>query len=166
MPAHRKPNALKLLHGNRRGSINQREPRFKGAPMLPSWLHPLAKTEWKRLMAELSHLDMLKATDQAALAAYCQSYARWITAESAVEAEGQLIREPVVTRSGNISGYRMKKNPAVTIAKDERACMLSAGRLFGLSPVSRAAIHTPSPEAAPSLDDDDIDDLLRDVDIN
>jgi P27 family predicted phage terminase small subunit len=106
------------------------------------------------LNADLSHLDLLKATDQAALAAYCQAYARWVTAERIIEVEGQLVREPIVTRSGNVTGHRWKKHPAVTIAKDERAAMLAAGRLFGLNPSSRSTIHAPATEQRADDDDD------------
>lgn len=156
----RKPLALLLLHGNPgKRRLNHNEPKFSGTPLCPSWLHPLAKAEFTRITSQLVHLDLLKATDQAALEAYCQSYARWVTAEQQVEAEGQLVKEPIVTRSGNVSGYRWKKNPAVTIAKDERAAMLAAGRLFGLNPSSRASIHAPSPDLPSSTNDSDDDDL-------
>jgi P27 family predicted phage terminase small subunit len=158
MPAHRKPTALKLLHGNRKSAINQNEPRFGGAPKCPEWLHPLAKREWKRVMTEFRDTGLVTAADQAALASYCQSYARWRQAEEQIESEGQLIREPIVTRSGNVSGYRTKKHPAVTVAKDERAAMLTAGRLFGMTPASRSSIHAPEPEQP--IEDDDDDDIF------
>jgi P27 family predicted phage terminase small subunit len=153
----KKPLAIALLHGNPgKRSLNRNEPKFRGRPKCPSWLSALAKKEFKRVLAETDHLDLLKASDQAALEAYCVAYARWITAEEIVEREGQIIREPIVTRSGNVSGFRWKKNPAVTIAKDERAAMLSAGRLFGLSPASRATIHAPMPDQP--IDDNDMSD--------
>jgi phage terminase small subunit len=63
-----------------------------------------------------------------------------------------------VTRSGNVSGYRTKKHPAVTVAKDERAAMLTAGRLFGMTPASRSSIHAPEPEQP--IEDDDDDDIF------
>jgi len=124
----------------------------------PDWLNPLARAEFERLISELGHVDLLKATDQAALEAYCVAYARWRSAEEIVDREGQTVREPVVTRSGNISGYRTKKHPAVTVAKDERASMLAAGRLFGLSPASRSSLHAPAPER-PAEDNGSDDDL-------
>jgi P27 family predicted phage terminase small subunit len=159
MPNPRKPLAVKLLHGNPgKRALNKNEPRFTGKPRCPDWLHPLAKQEWKRIVAEFKHLDLLKATDQAALAAYCVAYARWRTAEEIVEQEGQMIKEPILTRSGNVTGYRWKKHPAVAVAKDERAAMLTAGRLFGLNPSSRGSIHAPEPEQ--HIDDDDDDDIF------
>lgn len=159
MPNPRKPLAVQLLHGNPgKRALNRNEPRFNGKPVCPAWLDPLAKQEWKRITTEFKHLDLLKATDQAALAAYCVSYSRWRSAEEIVEREGQMIREPILTRSGNVSGYRWKKHPAVAIAKDERAAMLAAGRLFGLNPSSRGSIHAPEPEQP--IDDDSDEDLF------
>lgn len=159
----RKPLALSLLHGNPgKRALNHNEPQFTGSPVCPDWLNPVAKAEFNRLISELSYLDLLKATDQAALEAYCVAYSRWRTAEAIIDREGQTVQEPVVTRSGNISGYRLKKHPAVTVAKDERASMLAAGRLFGLSPASRSSLHAPAPEQ-PAASDDDDDDLYAPV---
>lgn len=158
MPAHRKPTALKLLHGNRKAAINLNEPKFTGVAKCPDWLHSVAKKEWQRIMKEFADTGLVTAPDQSALAAYCQAYARWKQAEEQVQRDGQLIQEAIVTRSGNISGYRWKKNPAVTIAKDERAAMLTAGRLFGLSPSSRASMHVP--DLVPTADEDDDADIF------
>ncbi len=157
MPAHRKPTALKLLHGSRKNTINENEPQFTGTAECPDWLHPLAQEEWHRLMAEFGETGLVTGPDRATLAAYCQAYARWQMAEQEVQQHGQLIQEPIVTRSGNISGSRWKKNPAVTVARDERAAMIAAGRLFGLNPSSRASISVPdnTPDLLQQFIDDD-----------
>jgi len=158
MPAHRKPTALKLLHGNRKSSINLREPRFTGRPACPEWLHPVAQGEFQRIVAEFAGTELLTAVDQAALCAYCQAYARWRTAEEIVEREGQMMEEPTVTRSGNLTGrFRSKKHPAVAIARDEREAMISAGRLFGFDPTSRTRMPAKEPAVpAPEPDDSDL----------
>jgi len=155
MPNPKKPLAIALLHGNPgKRRINKQEPNFIGRPECPEWLHPIAQREWKRIEREFSELGLLTAPDMAALAAYCQAYARWRTAEETVQHEGQMVKEPIVTRSGNSTGrYRRKKHPAVTVAKDERAAMLQAGRLFGLDPASRGRISAPQQDA-PEPDED------------
>jgi phage terminase small subunit len=56
MPARRKPNAMKMLHGARKGTINQHESKLDGARECPSWLPPLAQEEWHRVMAEFGLL--------------------------------------------------------------------------------------------------------------
>jgi P27 family predicted phage terminase small subunit len=137
-----KPTALKLVEGNPgKRKLNQNEPRFTGSPKCPAWLAKEAKAEWKRVTKELAALDLLKSTDTAALASYCQSYARWQQAEQTIEAEGQTIKEPIVSKSGNIVGYKTKRHPATTIAKDEKAAMLRSASLFGFDPSSRSRIH-------------------------
>lgn len=157
MPAHRKPTVLKLLHGSRKTTINEHEPRFTGLPVCPSWLHPLAKAEWKRVLAEFADTGLITMVDTSALAAYCQAYARWRQAEEQVQRDGQIVREPIVTRSGNLTGkFRRRKHPAVTIARDERMAMIAAGRLFGFDPTSRTRVPIPEPPPIGATDDDDV----------
>lgn len=135
------PTAVKQLRGNPgKRALNKHEPQFSGTPTCPSWLNRLAKKEWKRVTNELSALNMLRTVDTATLASYCQSYARWQMAEQTVEAEGQTIREPIVNKSGEIIGNKIKRHPATTIAKDEKAALLRAASLFGFDPSSRARI--------------------------
>ena len=114
-----KPTALKLVQGNPgKRKLNRSEPKFAGAPVRPTWLTKAAKAEWKRVVAELAALDMIRSVDSAALAAYCQSYARWRSAEEIVDAEGQTVQEPVTNKAGEVVGYKVKRHPATTIAKD------------------------------------------------
>lgn len=146
MPAHRKPVALKLLHGSRiRGKSGLKEVDFKGKPRCPRWLAPEAKIEWQRITGELAHLGMIKSTDQATLAAYCQSWARWHSAERIVSRDGQVLNEPEVSRSGHFTGrYKRKRHPAVEIARQEKADCAALGRLFGFDPTSRQRVHFPA----------------------
>jgi P27 family predicted phage terminase small subunit len=144
MPAGRppKPIALKKLAGNPgKRKLNQAEPQFAGAPSCPEWLNADAKVEWNRVVKELFALDMLRAVDTAALAAYCQSYSRWMSAEMIVDKEGQTVREPVVNKAGQIVAHKMKRHPATIIAKDEKASMHRAASLFGFDPSSRSRIN-------------------------
>ena len=77
------PTYLKLLNGNpgkRRLNPNEPKPRNR-TPTCPSHLCPSAKAEWKRLAAQLAILQILTEFDRGALAAYCQTYGRWMEAE-------------------------------------------------------------------------------------
>ncbi len=122
-----KPTALKLVQGNPgKRAINKREPRFRGTPVCPEWLTPEAKIEWERVVAELKALDMLRSVDSSALAAYCQSYARWQSAERLIDCDGQIVYEPMVNKAGEVVGHKTKRHPAVSIAKDALATMLRA----------------------------------------
>jgi P27 family predicted phage terminase small subunit len=136
-----KPTALKMLEGNPgKRKLNRNEPKFSGAPTCPTWLNKSAKKEWKRVTAELRALDMLRALDTAALAAYCQSYARWQSAEATIEKEGQTVNEPIVNKAGEVVGHKTKRHPATTISKDALSAMLRASALFGFDPSSRSRL--------------------------
>jgi P27 family predicted phage terminase small subunit len=138
-----KPTNLILLGGNAgKRKVNRQEPQFGGKPTCPSWLTENAKLEWRRVVKELEALNMLRSVDAAALAAYCQAFARWRSAEEQIDAEGQTVREPVTNKAGEIVGYKTKRHPATTIAKDERAAMHRAASLFGFDPSSRTRIAT------------------------
>lgn len=148
-----KPTPLKKLGGNAgKRKINKREPNFSGAPVCPKWLTATAKEEWKRVTRELAALNMLRSVDSAALSAYCQSFARWQSAEEQIDKEGQTIREPITNKSGEIVGYKVKRHPATTIAKDERSAMHRAASLFGFDPASRTRITTGEPAPISTLD--------------
>lgn len=145
MPAGRppKPSALKRAEGNPgKRRLNDSEPRFSSDLKCPAWLTAEAKREWRRVTAELEALDMLQSVDQAALASYCMAWARWQAAEKIVSDEGQTVKEPVVNKAGVVVGYKTKRHPATTVAKDERAAMLRSAALFGFDPSSRSRLHT------------------------
>lgn len=139
-----KPTALKKLHGNPgKRALNGTEPRFSGTPKCPEWLTKNAKAEWKRVVKELESLDLLRSVDSSALASYCQSFARWQSAEEIVDAEGQTVQEPITNKAGDVVGFKTKRHPATIIAKDERAAMHRAASLFGFDPASRSRISLP-----------------------
>jgi P27 family predicted phage terminase small subunit len=141
-----KPTALRLVEGNPgKRKLNKNEPRFGGTPACPVWLSPDAKTEWKRVVKELSALDMLRSVDSSALAAYCQSYSRWQSAERIIDCEGQTVNEPITNKAGEVIGHKTKRHPATTIAKDSLASMLRASALFGFDPSSRSRLSVGEP---------------------
>lgn len=162
MPAPKKPNALKILHGARKHTINSREPKLSPAATCPAYLLPLAKREWRRIMAEFGDLGLVTSVDQSALAAYCQAFALWRQASDEVEQTGITVREPIISRyTGQVTGHRIKKNPALTVLQQERAAMLSAGRLFGFDPSSRNSLVVPD-RAADADDPYSVNDISFD----
>jgi P27 family predicted phage terminase small subunit len=136
---------------------NANEPKFGGVPECPDWLTAAAVIEWNRIVEELHFLDMLRSVDTAALAGYCQSYARWKSAEQTVEAEGQTINEPIISKAGELVGHKIKRHPATLIARDERAAMARLAALFGFDPSSRSRLSVPAtkPETLDDILDDD-----------
>jgi P27 family predicted phage terminase small subunit len=149
-----KPTALKLLAGNPgKRLLNNNEPDFSGSPKCPPWLHKDGKTEWRRVVIELEALNMLTACDQASLAAYCQTFARWKEAEALTSLHGMVLSEPVVNKAGEVIGQRMRRNPANIIASDCLKSLARYGSLFGFDPSSRSRLHVAPNEAADPLDE-------------
>ena len=66
-----------------------------------------------------------------ALAAYCQSYGRWVEAERKLSETPALLKMP--------SGY-VQQNPWLTIASKQLELMHKYLSEFGLSPVSRSRV--------------------------
>lgn len=134
------PTKLKVLHGTlRKHRTNTHEPDVKAAiPTCPRELSPTAKKEWRRIAPELARLGLLSRIDRAALAMYCDHYARWLEAIAALQKYGVVVKSP--------SGYPMQ-SPYVAIAnKSGEQVRLLLGE-FGMSPSSRTRVHaTPEPE--------------------
>lgn len=141
-----KPTHLKLVTGNPgRRPINRREPRpAAGLPTAPAELAADAKTEWRRVARALHRAGLLTAIDRAALAAYCQTYARWRQAERAL---GEMAaRDPLTagllikTQNGNAI-----QNPLVGVANKAAAAMVRYAAEFGMTPSARSRIEASAP---------------------
>ena len=140
-----KPTRIRVLEGNAgHKRLNRAEPwPQRSVPTRPGWLLPEARREWLRIVPELDRLGMLTRVDRAALAGYCQWWARWR------QAEETLVREGLTFVTGN--GYTQQR-PEVAIA--QKAAMLLRGYLgeFGLTPAARSRLAVP--ESRPeSLDE-------------
>jgi P27 family predicted phage terminase small subunit len=108
----------------------------KTCPEPPSFITGYAADEWWSVAPELHRLGLLTSVDVASLAAYCQAYGHWRTAEEALarmadrdeHMHGLLIK----TVDGNA-----RRNPLVKIAADAAEDMLRFAGEFGLTPVAR-----------------------------
>lgn len=131
-----KPTALRLLHGDQRCRTNLAEPQpLPVALVRPDWLSPLAAEEWDRVAPHLEAMGTARATDQAALAAYCESYARWRVLVSLAAKS-----PPVLDR--NRDGERIVvKNPVYSQVRDASAELRVMAREFGLTPSARAGLR-------------------------
>jgi P27 family predicted phage terminase small subunit len=140
-----KPTSVKVHAGNPgKRRLNHREPRPAAViPECPAELSPAAKAEWERLGRELVGLKMLTALDRAALAAYCEAYALWIEAITAVRQYGTMVKSP--------SGHPMQ-SPYVAIANKQAEIMMRIASEFGFTPASRSRISIPA-EREPTLFD-------------
>jgi P27 family predicted phage terminase small subunit len=138
-------------------------------PGCPAHLMPEARKEWKRIAPELEKLRLIAKIDRAALALYCQAWARWLWAEKMLrraqdaaavkmaeaEAKGEVYSGPdgyvVATPNGHL-GY----SPHWVIANKAMEQIDKFLASFGMSPSSRSRV-TPSAQMDmfPKPDGDD-----------
>ena len=86
-------------------------------------------------------LGLLTDVDRAALAAYCQAWARWIEAEEAIREHGMVVE----TDKGNLI-----QSPYVGIANQAMKQMRAFLVEFGMTPSSRSRVSVPdNPEGDP-----------------
>jgi len=139
---NRKPARLHVLEGTARPSRRKNPPKpALVIPERPGWLAPEAAAEWDRITPELARLGVVTLVDRAALATYCQAWARYVEAERIIAEEGIVVE-----------GHRgvAAKNPATTVARQAAETMLALSREFGLTPLSRSRLNLP--EAATDQD--------------
>lgn len=142
MPGRRpKPTAAKRAAGNPgKRKLNASEPQPpSGAPEPPSELSPLARVEWERIAPDLLAMGVLSRVDVAALAAYCECYARWWKAEKQVRRHGAVIRTP--------NGCPIQ-SPHLGVANKALDQMRKFLIEFGMTPSSRSKVTAQKPDAA------------------
>ncbi len=145
-----KPTQLKLLSGTaRKHRLNAHEPRPEIArPDVPDHLTPAAQLEWDRVIEETLNLGILTNLDRGALAAYCQAYGRWVSAETALArmAEKDAVTHGLIirTKAGNAI-----QNPLVGAANKAMADMVRYAAEFGLTPSSRTRVAAPDDDDNP-----------------
>lgn len=138
------PAALKLVSGNPgRRPVEKTVQPAVAPPPCPDHLTADARLEWQRTLPELLDLHLLSAIDMAALAMYCQSYARWVHAErkiSELEAQaeaGYVIESP--------NGFPVQ-SPWLAIANSAMEKCKSFLVEFGMTPSARSRIGQPNPQ--------------------
>jgi P27 family predicted phage terminase small subunit len=129
-----KPTKLKRLAGNPgKRPLNQHEARIPPEiPTCPSHLLGEARKEWNRMSAELYKAGLLTLVDRAALAGYCQGWARWVKAEKQLTKRGEVVL--------GVNGT-LKVNPWHTVAKNAKEEMRKFLIEFGMSPASRSRVQ-------------------------
>ena len=150
-----KPTALRLLTGNLGGrKLNANEAKLDLAqPTPPDFLNDHAKVEWGRIVGTLFRAGLMTELDRSVLAAYCQSYGRWVQAERALArmAEAQADCDQaltIVTHNGTAM-----QNPLIGIANKAKADMVRFALEFGMTPSARSRVSASPHEM--------VDDLTR-----
>jgi P27 family predicted phage terminase small subunit len=132
-----KPTAIRRIEGNRgKRAWNHDEPQPPdGMPRCPKHLAPAARTEWRRVARTL-YMGVLTTIDRAALAAYCQSYAKWVEAEQKLKGTPALLKTP--------GGY-VQQSPWVAIANKQLELMGRYMTELGMTPASRSRVAIEDP---------------------
>lgn len=154
-----KPTARKRLEGNPgKRPLNADEPKpTLGVPECPAFLSSVAKQFWNELIPELERMGLLAKIDGKALAAACQSYARWVQAERDITKYGILIDSPIISKkTGDIIGSMLKKNPACNAAHNSLTQMRAFFSCFGMDPSSRSRLNVGDAQT-----DDPLEQLLQ-----
>ncbi len=136
-----KPTKLKLLTGHGHHPLNKKEPiPEEGHLYCPQHLSKEARKEWRRIVPILYQMQIARKPDQAAIAAYCQTYGRWVQVERKLKQLGEdgLI---LTTIKGNFL-----QSPLVSIANRSMELMLKFMIEFGLTPSSRSRIVSNKPD--------------------
>lgn len=136
MPRATAPATLRLIGGRGAGKDSGGRdvvapPKFKRLPpAAPEWLSDEARGEWDRVVPELARLDVLKAEDRAALAAYCETWATFVEATRIVALEGLTID----AKQGTLP------HPAVGIARNAGRELRTWAGQFGLTPAAENSL--------------------------
>jgi P27 family predicted phage terminase small subunit len=133
-----KPTAIRRLEGNRgKRAWNHDEPVAPEAlPRCPEHLAPVARKEWRRVARTLHAIGVLTTIDRAALAAYCQAYARWVEAEERLKETPPLFKTP--------SGY-VQQSPWLAIANKQLELMGRYMTELGMTPAARSRVASFDP---------------------
>lgn len=128
-PRSNKPTALHVLQGtdrpDRQKAGEPRPPEVVGTPVCPPGLDAYGRQKWNQRAPMLAQLGLLTEADLDLFAAYCDTYAQWRRAATAL-------------RKLRPSDEDYRK-VAVTVEK-ARTDLRLIGAEFGLSPASRSRL--------------------------
>ncbi|MEE8057420.1 MAG: phage terminase small subunit P27 family [Pseudomonadales bacterium] len=131
----KKPNKKKELTGSKHYNPNAIEfDTVLNAVDLPRHLKGLARKMWGTVCPQLCKQKVLAVTDLHNLEAFCLAYSRWRQAEKIIDAVGIVVEGAT---GGPI------KNPACTVASEERNQFNKFGGNLGLDPASRGRLIGP-----------------------
>lgn len=132
------PPKLKLIEGRGNGRdsggrVVPEPPAFKRLPPEPpEWLPDEAAAEWRRVVPELSRLDLVKPVDRASLTAYCLTWDRLVRAQKEMDDDG-----------GSVLGTNSQgrvRHPAVAVIEAASKELRAWCAEFGLTPAAEGKV--------------------------
>lgn len=159
-----KPISLRIAEGDRRkvgrmklATKSTPQPE-RGLPSCPYYLHGRARAAWNVWRVELEAMQLDAAGDAMMLEAACVNFQTAVRAHLKIEEQGEVINEPITSRdTGQIIGYRSKKNPWVAVREHAHRLLLSFCSEFGVSPAARTRLNINPPDHS----EQNIEALLR-----
>lgn len=137
-------------------------------PGCPPHLLPEARKEWRRITPELERYGLISKLDRAALALYCQAWARWVWAEMQLQRAVKLAdeRRAAAEARGEVytggDGYtvptpggHMTYSPHWVIANKAMEQVNKYLANFGLDPSARGKVNTSQLRQMPLFGDED-----------
>jgi P27 family predicted phage terminase small subunit len=139
-------------------------------PGCPPHLLPEARKEWKRITPELQRYGLVSRIDRAALALYCQAWARWVWAERELQRASKIAEErrAAAEATGKVwdggDGYtyptkngHLAYSPHWVIANKAMEQVDRYLASFGMSPSARGRVNPSNllQRSLPGMGDDD-----------
>lgn len=140
-------------------------------PGCPRHLLPEARKEWKRITPELERYGLISNLDRAALALYCQAWARWVWAEDQLQRAQKLAEQKraeaeargevyaggdgytIPTPNGNLT-----YSPHWVISNKAQQQVDAFLASFGMSPSARGRVNPSANRQRELFGNDDPDD--------
>jgi P27 family predicted phage terminase small subunit len=127
------PTALKIIRGNPGGRpLPENEPTPALDAEMPEWLSPSAAKHWPVVARQLRDAGVLTSMDSAALALYCEAFARYLHANQQIAKFGPVVKAP--------SGFPVQ-SPFLAIANKAHEQMTKMLIEFGMTPSSRTKVQ-------------------------
>jgi P27 family predicted phage terminase small subunit len=128
-------------------------------PDCPTHLNPAAIAEWHRIVPELVKAGLLAAIDRAALALYCQAFARWQLAEEKIAELADKDPDGAGLVCAAANGFKQLTQWNV-ISNRAQEQLLKYLQEFGLSPSTRARVAALAKQGS-LFDNDPMEAVLR-----
>jgi P27 family predicted phage terminase small subunit len=106
---------------------------------MPTYLSPAARTQWRKLLPLLMERGSLTAADAQQLSMHCELFARWVTAQTQITAEG-ITQTVTVLDSQGEQVTRTRPHIALKILQDCEKSLRASLRELGLTPASREKV--------------------------
>jgi P27 family predicted phage terminase small subunit len=113
-------------------------PRVEGNRLRPpSWLDPVARKEWRRIVRLADKAELYSDLDANALGMYCMAYSRAVNAYAEYKKLEEKYRGEDDSRTVMVTS-RGKTNPLLKLAMEAEEQCRKWSALLGLDPVARA----------------------------